>query len=247
VKNLLVSQPRPSTEKNPYAELALKYSVSIDFRTFIEIEGVSSKEFRKSKIEISNYNSVIFTSKTAIDHYFRICTELRFVVPDTMKYFCSTEAVALYLQKYIVYRKRKIFFSNNGFEDLLDLMKKHSGDQFLLPVSDNCEKEILKTLDKAKINYEKAVFYITKSSDLNDIEISKYDLLVFFAPAEIKSLYDNFKSYKQDSTLIATFGPSTAKAAKDAGLNPAIIAPSAELPSMPMALDSYLKKHVKQA
>jgi len=247
VKNLLVSQPRPSTEKNPYAELALKYSVSIDFRTFIEIEGVSSKEFRKSKIEISNYNSVIFTSKTAIDHYFRICTELRFVVPDTMKYFCSTEAVALYLQKYIVYRKRKIFFSNNGFEDLLDLMKKHSGDQFLLPVSDNCKKEILKTLDKAKINYEKAVFYITKSSDLNDIEISKYDLLVFFAPAEIKSLYDNFKSYKQDSTLIATFGPSTAKAAKDAGLNPAIIAPSAELPSMPMALDSYLKKHVKQA
>ncbi len=246
IKKILVSQPKPSTPKSPYFDLSEKNNVKIDFRPFIQVEGVSSKEFRQQKINILDHTAVIFTSRTAIDHFFRICEETRVTVPDDMKYFCISEATAFYLQKYIVYRKRKIFHSTGKFPDLVEVIKKHKQEKFLVPLSDIHKPEIPNLLTKAKIKYTKAILYRTVSSDLSDLKDINYDVLVFFSPSGIKSLMQNFPDFEQKDTLIASFGPATAKAVKEAGLRLDIQAPMPQAPSMTAALEMYIKKHNKK-
>nr|WP_321354291.1 uroporphyrinogen-III synthase [uncultured Draconibacterium sp.] len=245
VKSILVSQPEPSTAKSPYFELAEKNGLKIDFRPFIQVEGVPAKEFRQTRTQILEHTAVIFTSRTAIDHFFRIAQELRITVPDSMKYFCISEATAFYLQKYIVYRKRKIFYADGKFTDLVNVMKKHKDEKFLVPLSDIHKQEIPTLLDKGDYKYTKAILYRTVSADLSDLADIKYDVLVFFSPSGIKSLFQNFPDFEQNSTRIACFGPSTAKAVEEAGLRLDIQAPTAQAPSMTMALDQYIKKSNK--
>jgi uroporphyrinogen-III synthase len=245
VKSILVSQPEPTTAKSPYFELAEKSNLKIDFRPFIQVEGISAKEFRQTRIQILNHTAVIFTSRTAIDHFFRIAEEMRVTVPDSMKYFCISEATAFYLQKYIVYRKRKIFYANGRFADLAVLMKKHKDENFLVPLSDIHKQDIPRVLDNEGFKYTKAVLYRTVSSDLSDLSNIKYDILVFFSPSGIKSLFQNFPDFEQNETRIACFGPATAKAVKEAGLRLDIQAPTAQAPSMTMALEQYIKKNKK--
>jgi len=245
VKSILVSQPEPSTAKSPYFELAEKNGLKIDFRPFIQVEGVPAKEFRQTRTQILEHTAVIFTSRTAIDHFFRIAQELRITVPDSMKYFCISEATAFYLQKYIVYRKRKIFYADGKFTDLVNVMKKHKDEKFLVPLSDIHKQEIPTLLDKGGYKYTKAILYRTVSADLSDLADIKYDVLVFFSPSGIKSLFQNFPDFEQNSTRIACFGPSTAKAVEEAGLRLDIQAPTAQAPSMTMALDQYIKKSNK--
>ncbi|MGC9354163.1 MAG: uroporphyrinogen-III synthase [Mariniphaga sp.] len=238
----MVSQPEPSTAKSPYFDLAEKHNVKIDFRPFIQVEGISAKEFRQTRIHILEHSAVIFTSRTAIDHFFRISQDLRLTIPDSMKYFCISEATAYYLQKYIVYRKRKIFYGNGKFSDLATLMKKHKDEKFLVPLSDIHKQEIPELLDKGGFNYTKAVLYRTVSSDLSDLRDVNYDILVFFSPSGIKSLFQNFPDFQQNETRIACFGPTTAQAVREAGLRLDIEAPTAQAPSMTMALEQYIKK-----
>ena len=242
IKSILVSQPKPQTEKSPYFDLAEKFNLKIDFRPFIQVEGISVKEFRQQRINFEDFTAVIFTSRTAIDHFFRITEELRFTVPDTMKYFCISESTAYYLQKYIVYRKRKIFYGKRKFEDLMEIIEKHKDEKFIVPLSDIHKQDIPAQLDKAKINYQKAIMYRTVSSDLSDLADVNYDILVFFSPSGIKSLLQNFPEFKQNDTKIAAFGPTTEKAVIDAGLRLDIKAPIPQAPSMTMALEQYIKK-----
>lgn len=243
IKRILVSQPEPTTPKNPYVELAEKNNVKIDFRQFIQIEGISSKEFRQQKINILDHSAVVFTSRTAIDHFFRTAEEVRATIPDDMKYFCISEATALYLQKYIVYRKRKIFHSTGKFPDLVEVMKKHKEERFLVPLSDIHKDEIPELLDKSKLKYTKAILYRTVSSDLSDLKSIDYDMLVFFSPSGITSLFQNFPDFEQKEIVIASFGPATAKAVTDAGLRLDIQAPMPNAPSITAALDLYIKEH----
>ncbi|SHJ32860.1 uroporphyrinogen-III synthase [Tangfeifania diversioriginum] len=242
IKSILVSQPKPETAKSPYYDLAEKSNIKIDFRPFIHVEGVSAKDFRQTRIHILEHSAVIFTSRTAIDHFFRIAQEMRLTVPDSMKYFCISEATAFYLQKYIVYRKRKIFYGNGKFSDLINVMKKHKDEKFLVPLSDIHKEQIPDLLDKGGYKYTKAVLYRTVSSDLSDLKDVNYDILVFFSPSGIRSLFDNFPDFQQNNTRIACFGPTTAKAVKEAGLRLDIQAPTAKSPSMTMALEQYIKK-----
>lgn len=243
VKKVLVSQPKPSSEKSPYFEIAEKYGVEIVFRPFIKVEGLTAKEFRQSKISISDYTAVIFTARTAIDHFFRLCEEMRISIPDTMKYFCTTESIALYLQKYIVYRKRKIFHGNTGkLDDLLPFLMKHNKEKFLYAISSVHKDEDLNILDKNNINYTKAVMYRTVSNDFGPDEKFDYDMLLFFSPSGIDSLLKNFPEFKQDEIKIGCFGGTTAKAVRDAGFRLDIEAPSVKAPSMTAALDMYLKQ-----
>ncbi len=241
VKKILVSQPKPDTEKSPYFELAARSNIKIDFRPFIQVEGVSAKEFRQTRIQILDHSAVLFTSRTAIDHFFRIAQEMRIHVPDTMKYFCISEATAFYLQKYIVYRKRKIFYGNGKFADLMDVMKKHKDEKYLVPLSHIHKPEIPILLTQGGFTYTKAILYRTISSDLSDLKDVNYDILVFFSPSGIRSLLQNFPDFKQNDTRIASFGPSTAKAVKEAGLRLDIQAPTPQAPSMTMALEQYIK------
>ncbi|MGK0285383.1 MAG: uroporphyrinogen-III synthase, partial [Salibacteraceae bacterium] len=234
VKTILVSQPKPDSEKSPYFEVGSKHKLTIDFRPFIHIEGVSEIDFRVNRVNILDHTAVIFTSRNAVDHYFRIAKEARLTVPDTMKYFCISESTAYYLQKYVVYRKRKIFHGKQRFAELIDVMKKHKKESFLLPCSDILKSEIPELLEKSKFNYTKAVLYKTVCSDLSDLEEVFYDMLVFFSPAGIESLLRNFPEFKQKDTRIAVFGPTTAKAAKDAGFRVDIQAPTQIAPSMTM-------------
>lgn len=245
IKRILVSQPEPTSAKSPYFDLAEKNNLKIDFRPFIQVEGVPTKDFRKERISILDYTAVIFTSRTAIDHFFRISQELRITIPDSYKYFCISEATAFYLQKYIVYRKRKIFYGNGRFADLVDILKKHKEEKYIIPLSDIHKSEIPRLLDKAKLKYTKAIMYRTVSSDLSDLADVNYDVLVFFSPSGIKSLIQNFPDFKQNDTKIATFGPTTAAAVRDAGLRLDIEAPIPEAPSMTMALEKYVTKHNK--
>ena len=247
IKSILVSQPEPSTAKSPYFDLAEKNNIKIDFRPFIMVEGVSSKEFRQTRIHIMEHTAVIFTSRTAIDHFFRISQDLRLTIPDSMKYFCISEATAYYLQKYIVYRKRKIFYGNGNFSDLTNLMKKHKDDKYLVPLSDIHKHEIPEILDKGGFKYTKAILYRTVSSDLSDLKNVNYDILVFFSPSGIKSLFQNFPDFKQNETRIACFGPTTAQAVREAGLRLDIEAPTAQAPSMTMALEQFIKKENKNS
>lgn len=247
IKKILVSQPKPESTKSPYFDLAEKTNVQVDFRPFIQVEGVSGKEFRQTRIQILDHSAVIFTSRTAIDHFFRICQETRVTVPDSMKYFCISEATAYYLQKYIVYRKRKIFFGDGHLEDLMEVMKKHKPEKFLVPLSHIHKQEIPLLLDKGGFKYTKAILYKTISSDLSDLKEVNYDILVFFSPSGIKSLIQNFPEFEQNSTKIASFGPTTAKAVIDAGLRLDIQAPTAQAPSMTMALEQFIKNHNKSS
>lgn len=247
IKKILVSQPSPENGKSPYYDLAESNNLQIDFKPFIHVEGIPAKEFRQERIDILDHSAVIFTSKTAADHFFRICEELRITVPDTMKYFCISESTAYYLQKYIVYRKRKIFYGNGKFSDLMDLIYKHKEESFLVPLSDIHKEEIPKTLKDQKIRYTKAIIYRTVCSDLTDIPVADYDMLVFFSPSGIKSLKLNFPSFEQDSIKIASFGNTTASAVEQAGLRLDIKAPMPEAPSMTMALDQYIKSHNKNS
>lgn len=245
IRKILVSQPEPNFANSPYYDLAVKNNLKIDFRPFIQVEPVSAKDFRKDRINILNHSAVIFTSRTAIDHFFRLAQELRITIPDTMKYFCISEATAFYLQKYIVYRKRKIFFANGKFTDLIDILSKHKEENFLIPLSDIHKDEIPVLLEQAKINYTQAIMYRTVSSDLSDLKDVNYDILVFFSPSGIKSLLQNFPDFQQGETKIGTFGPATAQAVKDAGLRLDIEAPVPEAPSMTMALEKFIAEFNK--
>ena len=246
IKKILVAQPEPSDPKSPYFDLAKKYNLKIDFKPFNQIEGVTAKDFRQQKINILDFSAIIFTSKTGIDHFFRICGELRIEVPDTMKYFCITENVAFYLQKYIVYRKRKIFHGKAKFQDVIDIiLVKHSDNNFFVPLSEPHNAEIHELLDKHKLQYTKGTMYKTISADFSDLKIFDYDVLVFYSPSGIKSLKENFPDFVQGDLKIAAFGPTTACAVQSEGFRLDIEAPNPKAPSMTMALDEYLKEHYK--
>ncbi len=242
VKTILVSQPEPKIENSPYFDLIEKQKVKIDFRPFIHVEGVSGKDVRAQKVDLTQYSAIILTSRNSVDHYFRIADELRFKVPDTMKYFCLSEAVAYYLQKYVVYRKRKIYVGKRTFSELAPLIKKYKNEKFLLPTSDKLKPEVPQVLNELKVDWKEATFYKTVISDLSDLRDVYYDILVFFSPSGIQSLLENFPDFKQNDTRIAVFGNTTVKAATDEGLRVDIQAPTPETPSMTMALEKYIKE-----
>ena len=241
IKKVLVSQPKPTSEKSPYFDIAEKYGVKIDFRPFIKVESLSAKEFRQQKVSILDHTAIVFTSRHAIDHFFNLCVELRVTIPETMKYFCTFETIALYIQKYVQYRKRKVFFGATGkFADLVPLMVKHNTEKYFVPMSDVHNDEVKDLLDKNKIQHTEAVMYRTVSNDFKPEEMSDYDMLVFFSPAGIQSLMKNFPGFEQKDIAIGCFGPTTAKAVKEAGLRLDLEAPSAAAPSMPAALDLFI-------
>ena len=241
VKTILVSQPEPKTEASPYFDLSDKQKVKIDFRSFIHVEGISVKEIRNNKVDFKDFSAIILTSRNAVDYFFKIAEEMRFKVPDDMKYFCQSEAVAYYLQKYVVYRKRKIYVGSRTFLDLTKLIKKHKTENFLLPSSDKLKPLVPEELDKLGVQWTRIDLYRTVVSDLSDLENVVYDVLVFFSPSGIESLFQNFPDFKQNNTRIAAFGNSTVNAVTEAGLRCDIEAPSPETPSMTMALDKYIK------
>jgi uroporphyrinogen-III synthase len=246
IKTILVSQPKPEGDKSPYFDLAEKYKLKIDFRPFIHVEGIPAQEFRQQKVNIAEHSAIILTSKTAVDHFFRIAEEMRFEVPDTMKYFCISEAVAYYLQKYVTYRKRKIFFGKQTIEELVEVMKKHKGEKFLLPCTDILRDTIPLTLEEYNINFSKAILYRTVASDLSDLEEVQYDMLVFFSPGGIESLLKNFPKFKQNGTLIAAFGPTTANAVVKNNLRLDVHAPQPNAPSMTGAIELFVKDQLKK-
>jgi uroporphyrinogen-III synthase len=242
IKTILVSQPKPQGDKSPYFDLAHKYNIKIDFRSFIHVEGIDAQEFRTQKIDLSEHSAVILTSKTAVDHYFRIAEEMRFSVPDSMKYFCISEAIAYYLQKYVAYRKRKIFHGRQTIVDLVDTLKKHKKENFLLPCTDILRDKIPATLIENSINYTKAILYRTVASDLSDLENVSYDMLVFYSPGGIESLLKNFPDFRQNKTVIAAFGPTTANAIVNNRLRLDLHAPQPNAPSMTGAIENFVKK-----
>lgn len=244
VASILVSQPKP--ERSPYYEIETKYNIQIDWRPFIQVDGLTEKEFRKQKIRPNAYPCVIFTSRTSIEHFFRICEEMRLKVSDMTKYFCSTETVANYLQKFILFRKRKVFSGTKSLADIASYFNKHKdAGQFLMPCSDIPNTEAVQFLKTTKIKFQEAIMHRTVNADLSDLKDIKYDILVFFSPMEIKSLFENFPDFVQGATRIAVFGPTAAKAAKDSGLIIDIQAPSVETPSMAMALEQYIIKSIQ--
>jgi len=240
VKTILVSQPEPKMENSPYSKLIDKEKVKVDFRPFIHVEGVDAKNVRQQKIDLKDYSAIILTSRNAVDHYFRIAEEMRFKVPDSMKYFCQSEAVAYYLQKYVVYRKRKIYVGKRLFSELVPLIKKYKDEKFFLPSSDVLKPTVPDTLDTLGISWQRGIFYKTVISDLSDLRDVYYDVLVFFSPSGIESLLHNFPDFEQNDTRIAVFGNSTVDAATGAGLRIDIKAPTPETPSMTMALQKYI-------
>ncbi len=243
IKKILVSQPKPTSEKSPYYDIANKFNVELVFRPFIKVESISTKEFRAQKVNILDYTAVVFTSRHAIDHFFTMAKELRVNIPEDMKYFCVTETIALYIQKYVQYRKRKVFFGDTGrVNDLVPTMVKHKSEKYLIPMSDVHNNNLANLLDSKKLQYRECVMYKTVSNDFTptEIETFDYDMLIFFSPAGIESLCKNFPDFKQEKIAIATFGPTTAKAAKEAGLRLDIEAPSENYPSMTSALLHYL-------
>ena len=246
IKTILVSQPKPEGEKSPYYDLADKYKLKIDFRPFIHVEGIGAQEFRTQRVNIADHSAVILTSKNAVDHFFRVAEEVRFNVPDDLKYFCISEAVALYLQKYVTYRKRKIFFGKQTIEELAETLKKHKSERYLLPCTDILRDKIPETLEANKINFSKAMLYRTVASDLSDLEDVYYDMLVFFSPGGIESLLKNFPDFKQNNTLIAAFGPTTANAVVKNNLRLDVHAPMPNAPSMTAAIENFVKDSLKK-
>ena len=243
IKKILVSQPKPTSEKSPYFDIAEKCGVELVFRPFIKVEGLTPKEFRQQKINILNYTAIVFTSRHAIDNFFLLCKEMRVNIPEDMKYFCVTETIALYIQKYVQYRKRKVFFGSTGKIDVLPpTMVKHKTEKYLVPLSDVHNDSVKTLLDSKKLNHAECVMYRTVSNDFTPEEVKDfdYDMLVFFSPSGVDSLIKNFPDFDQEKVAIATFGPATAKAVKDAGLRLDLEAPSAKYPSMTGALLHYL-------
>jgi uroporphyrinogen-III synthase len=242
VRSILISQPEPEGKKSPYYEIAKKYGIKVDFRQFIQVDGVAARDFRKQKVNILDHTAIIFTSRNSIDHYFRICEETRVQMPQGTKYFCTSESIALYLQKYIQYRKRKVFYGSGRLQSLLELLAKHPSENFLYPCSDVRKDDLPNFLSEKGIEFTEAVLYKTVAADLSDLSDIKYDMLVFFSPSGIKSLYINFPDFEQGATRLAIFGPTTLKAVEEAGLDANIKAPSPECPSMTMAIQKYLDK-----
>ncbi|MBR5483884.1 MAG: uroporphyrinogen-III synthase [Alistipes sp.] len=241
VKNVLISQPRPAVlEKSPFFELSEKYGITVDYKPLIRVVGVSLKEFRSQRIEILDHTAVIFTSRTTVDSFFKVCEEARITVPETMKYICNTEAVALYLQKYIVYRKRKISFADGSFTGLLELIIKHKGEQLLLALSEPHKPELPDTLTKLKLNFHPVILAKTVAADMNELKPSQYDVMALYSPSDVKSVVEHFKV--EELPVIATFGEATLRAALDAGMSVKASAPSPEAPSMAKALDLYINK-----
>ncbi len=242
VKTILVSQPEPSSEKSPYIRLREKYKLTINFRPFIHVQGLNAKDVRRQKIDFNNFQNIILTSRNAVDHFFRLCKEMRYIVPDTTKYFCQSEAVAFYLQKYVVYRKRKIYVGQRNIKDLEVTFKKFSKETYLFPTADQLKPEIPEFLEKINIEWKRAILFHTVVSDLSDLRDVYYDILVFFSPSGIESLFKNFPDFEQNKTRIAVYGNSTMKAAEKAGLKINIKAPTNETPSMTMAIEKYIQK-----
>ena len=242
VKTILVSQPEPNSENSPYTRLKEKHNLTIDFRPFIHVEGVEAKEVRQQKIDFNDFDSVILTSRNSVDHYFRLAEEMRFKVPDSTKYFCQSEAVAYYLQKYVVYRKRKIYVGERSVMDLEATFKKFKDDRYLLPSSDILKPVIPNFLDRLELNWKRAQLYKTVVSDLSDLRDVYYDILVFFSPSGIESLFKNFPDFEQNNTRIAVYGNTTVKAADEAKLRIDIKAPTVDTPSMTMAIEKYIKE-----
>lgn len=247
IKKILVSQPQPSSEKSPYFDISEKYGVKIDFRPFIKVEPILAKEFRTQRISILDHTAIIFNARHGIDHFFRLCEELRVTVPETMKYFCVSESVAVYLQHYIHYRKRKVFYGATGkMNELVTIMNKHADEKFLLITSDVQNEETMSILEKSKITFQKAVMYKTVSNDFGPDEEFNYDLIIFFSPVGVASLLKNFPDYVQGEMNIGAFGATTCQAVRDAGLRLDIEAPLPGAPSMTMALDNFLKENAKK-
>jgi uroporphyrinogen-III synthase len=246
IKSILVSQPKPEGEKSPYYDLAEKYKIKVDFRPFIKVEGVDAKEFRAQRVNLPDFTGIILTSKVAVDHFFRVAEEIRYDVPDDLKYFCISEAVALYLQKYVAYRKRKIFFGKQTIEQLADVMKKHKEEKFLLPCTDILRDNIPLTLEEQNIEFTKVILYKTVAADLSDLEDVKYDMLVFFSPGGIESLFKNFPDFKQENTAIAAFGTTTAQAVVKNHLRLDLHAPQPNAPSMVGAIELFIKERLKK-
>ena len=245
IKKILVSQPKPSSEKSPYYDIAEKFGVELVFRPFIKVEGMTAKEFRAQRINILDYTAIVFTSRHAIDHFFTLAKEMRIAIPEDMKYFCVTETISLYIQKYVQYRKRKVFFGTTGkIDDLLPTMVKHKQEKYLVPMSDVHNDAVANMLDAKKLNHQECVMYRTVSNDFTADEVKNfdYDMLIFFSPSGIESLTKNFPDFNQGDIAIATFGPATAKAVKDAGLRLDLEAPSDKYPSMTGALQDFLQK-----
>ena len=239
-KKILISQPIPSGVNSPFHDLAKKKNLKITFNPFLTIQGETVKNIRVKKISIPKYSALILTSRNAVNHYFRICDEMRITVPNSLKYFCISEAVSYYLQKYIAYRKRKIYSANNNFSELIELMHKHENDNFLLVSSDFIKSDIITALDESNLNYTRGVFFRTVASDLSKIKINSFDILVCYSPRDIDALYENYPDFKQEETKLAVFGDYTYQAAINAGLRVDIQAPTPKYPSMSMALDDYL-------
>ena len=246
IKKILVSQPKPSSEKSPYFDIAKKNNVEMVFRPFFKVEGITAKEFRQQKISLLNHTAVVFTSRHAIDNYFKLAKELRVTIPEEMKYFCVTETIALYIQKYTQYRKRKVFFGTTGkIDDLIPSMMKHKTEKYLVPLSSVHNDNVKNLLDSKKLTHTECVMFRTVSDDLTPEEVKNfdYDMLVFFSPTGVKALKKNFPEFKQDDIKIAAFGPATAKMITDEGLTLHLEAPSKEYPSMSSALEAFLSKH----
>ena len=243
IKKILVSQPKPASEKSPYYDIASKFDVELVFRPFINVEGMSAKEFRTQKVNILDYTAVVFTSRHAIDHFFTLAKELRVAIPEDMKYFCVTETIALYIQKYVQYRKRKVFYGTTGkIDDLLPTMIKHKSERYFIPLSDVHNPVFSDLLDSKNIVHSDAVMYRTVSNDFKEGEPFDYDMLIFFSPSGVQSLKKNFPKFKQGDIVIGTRGPTTAKAVRDAGLRLDIEAPSPQYPSISSAIDDHLRK-----
>jgi uroporphyrinogen-III synthase len=249
-KNILITQPRPESDKSPYFELEKKYQVRLSFHPFIRLEAISAKDFRKQKIDIAHYTAVIFTSRHAIDHFFRICEELKVSVSQDTKYFCMTESVALYLQKFILYRKRKVFYGADGTnKSMLDVINKHKeNEKFLYPCSENQQdNEIVNWLKNNNCEFVTPFMYRTISNDIKEVMVkSEYDIICFFTPSGVRSLFDNFPKYKQNGTKIGAFGNNTSRAVEEAGLSLEIKAPLPQAPSMVSALEKYLAEAIKK-
>ncbi len=242
IKTILISQPEPSNENSPYSKIERKYKVKIDFRPFIHVEGLKAKKVRSQKVDFSKFNNIVLTSRNAVDHFFRIAEEMRFKVPDQTKYFCQSEAVAFYLQKYVVYRKRKIYVGNNSFDDLETTFQKFIGEKYLVPTSGSLNPEIVSKLDSFEISWDRVQLYKTVVSDLSDLSNVSYDLLVFFSPLGINSLFENFPEFEQKKTLLAVYGKTTLEAAENKNLRVDIKVPTEESRSMSMGIENYLNK-----
>jgi uroporphyrinogen-III synthase len=247
IKKILISQPQPTGDKSPYFDISEKYNVKVDFRQFIKVEPLSAKEFRTQRISILDFSAIIFNAKQGIDHFFRLCDEMRILIPETMKYFCISESVAVYLQHYIHYRKRKVFYGASGkLPDLITILNKHANEKYLFITPEVLNEEIINALDNSKITYTKAIMYRTVSNDYKPDEEFNYDMLIFFSPLGIQSLMKNFPDFVQGDIQIGCFGTTTAAAVKEAGLRLDLEAPTPQNPSMTMALDAFLKEYSKK-